>query len=101
MGSEALIKNRKYLEFEKYRIRFFDVTEAHAIYGRKILRKDQDCGWYTKIARLLFKIPLKCSVFFLHLLYTSCYNEKSQKSKNIKALYHFWGQNNNIRNKIL
>ena len=36
MGSEE-DKNRKYLKFEQYRIRFFGVTEAHAIYGRKIL----------------------------------------------------------------
>ena len=37
-------KNRKYLKFEQYRIRFFGVTEAHAIYGRKMLRINQDCG---------------------------------------------------------
>ena len=37
-------KNRKYLKFEQYRIRFFGVTEAHAIYGCKLLRINQDCG---------------------------------------------------------
>ena len=37
-------KNRKYLKFEQYKIRFFGVTEAHAIYGRKMLRINQECG---------------------------------------------------------
>ena len=35
-GFRGLDKNSKYLKFEQYRIRFFGVTEAHAIYGRKI-----------------------------------------------------------------
>ena len=37
-------KNIKYLKFEQYRTRFFGVTEALAIYGRKMLRINQDCG---------------------------------------------------------
>ena len=44
MGSEEMTKNSKYLKFEQCRIRFFGVTEAHAIYGRKILRINQDCS---------------------------------------------------------
>ena len=43
-GFKGNDKNRKYLKFEQYRIRFFGVTEVHAIHGRKILRINQDCG---------------------------------------------------------
>ena len=43
-GFRGLDKNSKYLKFEQHRIRFFGVTEAHAIYGRKILRINQDRG---------------------------------------------------------
>ena len=40
----GLDKNSKYLKFEQYRIRFFGVTKAYAIYVRKILRINQDRG---------------------------------------------------------
>ena len=43
-GFRRLDKNSLYLKFEQYRIRFFGVTEAHAIYERKILRMNQDRG---------------------------------------------------------
>ena len=92
-------KNRKYLKFEEHRIRFFGDTEAHAIYGCKILRINQDCGWHTKIAGLLFKIPHRMLSFFSPSLIH--YNDKSSIRKKIKALCHFWGRNNNKRNKIL
>ena len=38
MGSEDLTK------IVQYRIRFFGVTDANAIYGRKILRINQNHG---------------------------------------------------------
>ena len=98
-GFRGLDKNSTNLKFEQYRIRFFGVTEAHAIYGRKILRINQDRGWHTLIAGLLFKIPHQMLCF--HLTSPTRYNEKSPVSKKIKALYHFWGRNNNTRNKIL
>ena len=49
------------------------------------------------------KYRIKCSVFFWFLFSPSLirYNEKSPISKKIKALCHFWGRNNNTRNKIL